>query len=166
MAQPQRWAAPVGAPLLVSDAERERVVALLRQHWLAGRLSLEQLDQRVGEAWAAPDDRSLFTALRGLPILPGGPAPPPATVRGGDGGGVASLVCGVVGLSVLIVSFGLLAVLSVPLSACAWGIGRGSRRSARAAGLTHGAASAGEVLGIIGTLLGSVLLVGCAAILL
>lgn len=168
VAQAQGWAAPASATLLVSDAERDRVVALLNQHWLAGRLSLAQLEQRIGEACSAPDDRALLIALRDLPILVGGPIlpPPSAAARGADGGGVASLVCGLVGLTMLVLSFGLLSILSVPLSACAWGLGRSSRRSARAAGRTPGVATGGEVLGIIGTVLGTTVLAGCAALFL
>jgi hypothetical protein len=155
--------------VLVSDAERERAVALLHQHWIAGRLSLEQLDDRIGEACAAPDDRALGVAMRDLP-LPVAAAPPfvpssPA-VRANDGGAVASLVCGIVGLTMLMLSFGLLSLLSVPLSACAWGFGRSSRRAAQAAGVRHGVATAGEVLGIVGTVLGTVVIAGCAALFL
>lgn len=155
--------------MLVSDAERERVVALLHQHWLAGRLSLEQLDERVGEACSAPDDRALGVAMRDLPV-PVAPPPqfvaPSAAARANDGGAVAALVCGIVGLTVLMLSFGLLSILTVPLSATAWGLGRSSRRSAQKAGLRHGVATAGEVLGVVGTVLGLVILAGCAALLL
>jgi hypothetical protein len=155
--------------LLVSDAERERAVALLHQHWLAGRLSLEQLDERMGEACAAPDEAALRVAMRDLPVPVAPPpqfvAPPPA-VRANDGGAVAGLVCGIVGLTVLMLSFGLLSILTVPLSATAWGLGRSSRRAAQAAGLRHGVATAGEVLGIVGTAHGTVILAGCAALFL
>lgn len=158
--------------MLVSDAERERTVAQLHQHWLAGRLSLEALDERIGEACAAPDDHALGVAMRDLPP-PAPPAPrfvaPPAAAQANDGGAVASLVCGVLGLFVLMSTFGLLSILSVPLSATAWGLGRGSRRSAQAAGLRHNLASAGEALGMVGTLLGAVIIAGfasCAALVL
>lgn len=166
MAQPQVWAAPAGATLLVSDADRDHVVGLLHQHWLAGRLSLEQLDERIGEACAASDDRALLTAMRGLPIYVAGTAPPPPAAGASNGGAVASLVCGIVGLVMLMLSFGLLSILSVPLSACAWGLGRSSRRAAREAGRRPGVATGGEVLGIVGTVLGTTLLAGCAVLIL
>lgn len=155
--------------MLVSDAERERTVAQLHQHWLAGRLSLEQLDERIGEACAAPDDRALGIAMRDLPV-PVAAAPPfvapSAAARANDGGAIAGLICGIVALIVLVFSFGLFSILTVPLSATAWGLGRGSRRAARAAGLRHGVATAGEVLGMVGTVLGIVILAGCAALFL
>ena len=52
----------------------------------------------------------------------------------------------------LIMSFGLLFLISLPLSVSAWGLGRDARRSGTSA---PGVARAGEVLGIVGTLLAS-----------
>jgi hypothetical protein len=49
-------------PVLASDAERERAVDKLRAHHAAGRLDLEELEQRVAAAYAA----SHRTALRAL----------------------------------------------------------------------------------------------------
>ncbi|MGI8660189.1 MAG: DUF1707 SHOCT-like domain-containing protein [Thermoleophilaceae bacterium] len=163
VAQAQGWESPAGTVLLVSDDERERVVALLRQHWLAGRISLEQLEGRMTEAWAAADDRALFGSLRGLPVMVGAPVPPPhAPPRAGNA--TAALVCGIVGLTLLLISFGMLSFISLPLSATAWGLGRSSRRAAQAAGLHDGGATAGEALGIIGTVLGMLVIGGCAAL--
>ena len=163
VAQAQGWEPPAGAVLLVSDDERERVVTLLRQHWLAGRLSLEQFEGRMTEAWTAADDRALFGSLRGLPVMVGAPAPPPRA-RPRDGNATAALVCGIVALTLFVISFGMLAFISLPLSATAWGLGRSSRRAAQAAGLDSGGGSAGEALGIIGTVLGMLALGGCAAL--
>ena len=39
--------------LRVSDADRERAVASLRQHLLAGRLTLDEFSERVGAALQA-----------------------------------------------------------------------------------------------------------------
>lgn len=64
----------------------------------------------------------------------------------------------------VLVSFGLLAVLALPCSATAWGLGRSVRRKSGAAG--NGQATAGVVLGIVGTALSVILLGGCAAIFL
>jgi len=162
VAQAQGWESPTGAVLLVSDDERERVVALLRQHWLAGRMSLEQLEGRMTEAWAAADDRTLLHSLRGLPVMVGAPVAPQARSR--DGNATAALVCGIVALTLLVLSFGLLSIISLPLSATAWGLGRSSRRAAQAAGVRDGSAVTAEALGIIGTVLGVVVLGGCAAL--
>jgi len=164
VAQAQGWEPPAGAVLLVSDDERERVVALLRRHWLAGRISLEQFETRMTEAWAAGDDRALFGSLRGLPMMVGAPAPPPrARPRAGDattaarpraGDATTALVCGIVALALFVTSFGVLSPITFPLSVVAWGFGRRSRRAAQAAGHHDGGASAAEALGIVGTVLG------------
>jgi fatty acid desaturase len=53
--------------LLVSDADRARVVAELRGHYETGRLTLEELQQRVDEAHAARTAAQLQNALRQLP---------------------------------------------------------------------------------------------------
>ncbi len=153
------WAPPGQGTLLVSDSEREQVASLLRQHWLAGRLSLEELDARLGAALSARNDGELFATLQGLPVSWGPPArplPPPQS----DGAAVTSLVLGVMGLTLLFISFGLLSIVTLPLSATAWGLGRSARQRGQ------GRAQAGEVLGIIGTILSALLLAGCAAVVL
>ena len=60
--------------LLVSDREREHTVELLRGHWLTGRLTAEEFEERVGEAWRARSADDLWQALRWLPVE----KPPPA----------------------------------------------------------------------------------------
>src|SRR6478735_12275601 len=50
-----------------SDAERERVVEALRGHAEAGRLTADELDQRVGAALAAKTRGDLATLLGDLP---------------------------------------------------------------------------------------------------
>ncbi len=66
-------------PILVSDAERERSIALLREALGEGRLTLEEFTERVGVAHAARTDQELASLARDLP---GNPAPelPPAAV--------------------------------------------------------------------------------------
>ncbi|MGB2711297.1 MAG: DUF1707 domain-containing protein, partial [Conexibacter sp.] len=39
--------------LRASDAERERTATLLREHCASGRLSTDELDERLGAAYAA-----------------------------------------------------------------------------------------------------------------
>ena len=58
------------APALrVSDDEREACVAILREHCAEGRLPLEELANRVEEAYAAQTADDLARALRELPRL-------------------------------------------------------------------------------------------------
>jgi hypothetical protein len=129
------------AALLVSDREREHTVGLLRGHWLSGRLTAEEFEQRVAEAWRARFSADLWQALRWLPV-----DSPPVPRRAPSGGGALAL--GIAALCLLFVSLGLLFFVTLPMAIAAWSVGRKARR--RGAG---GAATAGEVLGIAGTLL-------------
>ena len=53
--------------LRVSDSERDEVVTLLRDHAAEGRLSPEELDERVERALAARTGADLDAALADLP---------------------------------------------------------------------------------------------------
>jgi Domain of unknown function (DUF1707)/Cell wall-active antibiotics response 4TMS YvqF len=53
--------------LRASDAERERVAVALREHCAAGRLTLEELSERLDEAYRARTAGELEKALRELP---------------------------------------------------------------------------------------------------
>ena len=53
--------------LRASDAERERVAVSLREHCAAGRLTLEELSERLDEAYRARTAGELERALRELP---------------------------------------------------------------------------------------------------
>jgi Domain of unknown function (DUF1707)/2TM domain len=55
----------------VSDDERERVVARLHRHCAAGRLSAEELDERIGHAYAARTGAELEQVTADLPAEPG-----------------------------------------------------------------------------------------------
>ena len=65
-----------------SDDERERVVAFLREHALAGRLSDDELEERIGLAYAAVTVGDLQELIGDLPRAqrpaprPQRPAPP------------------------------------------------------------------------------------------
>jgi hypothetical protein len=145
--------------LLVSDNEREYTVSVLRGHWLSGRLTEAEFEERVGEALRARDVADLTRALRFLPAeTPPGPARP-----AGGGSAVASLVTGAVALFLLMISFGLFFLLTLPLAVTAWALGRDARRSAWPTRLVI--ARAGEVMGIVGTGLSLLLLAGCAALI-
>ncbi|MDW5596509.1 DUF1707 domain-containing protein [Conexibacter stalactiti] len=67
---------PAEPDLRASDAERERTVAQLRDHFGAGRLSEEELDERSDAAYAARTVSELSTLLADLPALPATPARP------------------------------------------------------------------------------------------
>jgi hypothetical protein len=145
--------------LLVSDRERENTVGLLRRHWLAGRLTAEEFEQRVSEALRARFAADLWRALRFLPVDP----PPQAGHPTGGGTAVASLVIGVLALLFLTASLGLLFLVTLPMSVTAWALGREARRSRNPSRL--GMARAGEVIGIVGAAFSTLLLAGCAAVL-
>ena len=74
---------------LLADAERDRFVAALREHYAAGRLSLEELRRRAGIVLAAAYRDEAEAALAELPAAatttaPGNAAPDtgPAARRG------------------------------------------------------------------------------------
>lgn len=54
---------------LVSDSERERAAASLRRQFVHGRLSTDQLAERIELALAARSRRDFHRAFRGLPPL-------------------------------------------------------------------------------------------------
>jgi hypothetical protein len=53
--------------LLVSDADRARVTSELREHFEAGRLTLDEFQSRIDEAHAARTESQLRNVLRQLP---------------------------------------------------------------------------------------------------
>lgn len=72
------------APALrASDAERERTATLLREHCGAGRLTPEELSERLDAAYGARTVGELDALLHDLPAAPiAAPAPPsPARER-------------------------------------------------------------------------------------
>jgi hypothetical protein len=144
--------------LLVSDLEREHTVGLLRAHWLSGRLTAEEFEERVAEAWRARIVADLWHALRWLPVER--PPAPPAK----SGAAVASLVLAILGLCLLFMSFGVLFLITLGLAGTAWSLGREARRSGAIA--NPGTARAGEVLGAAGTLLSLLPMAALAAALL
>jgi hypothetical protein len=85
--------------LRASDAERERVVTFLREHALLGRLSDDELEERIGLSYASVTVGDLERLIADLPRASRQPAPqrtfkpattkrsgpPPALVAGGIG---------------------------------------------------------------------------------
>lgn len=63
----------------VTDAGRDAATAQLREHYAAGKLSLNQFRDRLDEAYRAQTARDLDTATDGLPHVR--PVIPPATPR-------------------------------------------------------------------------------------
>lgn len=67
------WQRP-SSELRASDAERERVVNFLREHALAGRLSNDELEERIGAAYAAVTRGDLERLIGDLPRRDATPA--------------------------------------------------------------------------------------------
>ncbi len=63
-----------GASLRVGDEDRDRVVASLREHLLAGRLTLDEFTERVDAALRARLGSELAAVHRDLPAAPAVPA--------------------------------------------------------------------------------------------
>lgn len=62
----------------ITDSERDAVVRELTRHCGDGRLTLDELEQRVGEAYEATTRGELAHALRELPRFPGADRERPA----------------------------------------------------------------------------------------
>lgn len=81
--------------LRASDADRERVAEVLRTAYAEGRLSAAEMQDRLGEVYAAQTYADLVPVLRDLPVPPGtvvvpgtGPgAPAPRVAAPVDAGG-------------------------------------------------------------------------------
>src|SRR5260221_12080392 len=58
-----------GPSLRVSDADREQTVILLREHLLAGRLTLEEFSERIEAALNAGVRRELAAVQEDLPAV-------------------------------------------------------------------------------------------------
>jgi len=63
------YGGPSGAAMRVSDAEREATAAELREHYAAGRLGTEELNERLDQAFAAKTRSELTEVMRDLPNL-------------------------------------------------------------------------------------------------
>ena len=92
--------------LRAADTDRERVADLLQRHTAAGRLSLDEYEQRVAGAWQARTVGELAALTADLPAdqpNPGaGHRPPVATIAAG------------LALVSLVVLAGLLALTGTP----------------------------------------------------
>lgn len=66
---------PPDAHVRIGDAERERAISALGEHFAAGRLSKDEFDERGSAAWAAKTAGDLTPLFSDLPAL----APPAPT---------------------------------------------------------------------------------------
>ncbi|MDP8943820.1 MAG: DUF1707 domain-containing protein, partial [Actinomycetota bacterium] len=73
-----------------SDADRERTAELLRRHCGEGRLTPEELDERVGAAYAAQTLGDLAWLTTDLPADPPLPARRPASLRRASAAAIAA----------------------------------------------------------------------------
>ena len=60
----------MASPLRVSDDDRERVAREIREHFASGRLTEEELDERVAATYAARTEADLEAIRADLPRLP------------------------------------------------------------------------------------------------
>jgi hypothetical protein len=56
--------------MYAADEDRERAAAKLRDQYVRGRLTLDELSDRTGRVLAARSRSDIRTALTGLPLLP------------------------------------------------------------------------------------------------
>jgi hypothetical protein len=81
-ATPPHGPTPPGGPRhLARDAERERLVGLLREHYALGVLDLDELNRRVGIVLAAQYAEDAQAAVADLPHLAGPSAADQASAR-------------------------------------------------------------------------------------
>ena len=146
------------ARLRVSDADRERTADVLRGAFVEGRLTQDELDGRLGQAYEARTYADLAVPTADLPAVPGPLAQPvqhrPAVrPEPTNGMAVASLVCGLL----QVFSLGITAIPAVILGHLA----RGQIRRTGERG--DGMATAGLVLGWLGIAFFVLIVVGVAA---
>jgi hypothetical protein len=56
--------------VFAGDQDRERATAVLREHYVGGRLTLDEVTERIGRVLAARSQADLRSALAGLPGFP------------------------------------------------------------------------------------------------
>ena len=77
-----RSPATPATPVRIGDAERDRAVSTLGDHFAAGRLDREEFDTRVDQAMAARFDNELRPLFADLPRTEPTPPPNPAYAAG------------------------------------------------------------------------------------
>jgi DUF1707 SHOCT-like domain len=138
-------------PIRASDEDRERTVAILREHFHAGRLDTEEFEARCEEAWGSRMISNLWHAVRELPLAPpAAAAPDPAR---GANSAVAGFVASLLAACLLVITFGVASFATAPISGLGWWLGRRGQKR----GVDHpqrGLATAAQVIGLLGLLLG------------
>jgi len=142
------------ARMRAADEDRDRTADVLRAAFVEGRLSQDELDDRLGKVYAARTYADLSAQTTDLPRrLPVVPPPHPLAPQPTNSMAIGSFVCGLLQLF----SFGLTAIPAVIL-------GHAARRQIRR---THqpgdGFAVAGLVLGWLGIAFITVVVVGLVA---
>jgi hypothetical protein len=94
--------------MVAGDRDRERAVALLREHFVDGRLTVEQLGRRVERVLGARSRWQIGLAFIGLPVLPDATR---SATRGVARGVVLALCTG----AYVVFSFTLLVILGLVL---------------------------------------------------
>jgi hypothetical protein len=148
------------ARLRVSDADRERAADVLRGAFVEGRLTQDELDTRLGQAYEARTYADLVLPTADLPGAQrpwagalAQPAPMQVRPQPTNGMAVASLVCGLM----QVFSLGITAIPAVILGHMA----RGQIRRTGERG--DGMATAGLVLGWLGIAFFVLMVAGFAA---
>jgi DUF1707 SHOCT-like domain len=81
----------IGPDFRVADADRDAAASQLREHYAAGRLTLDELNERLDQTFAAKTRTDLDAVMRDLPYAPRPTATPPfadsGTARGLTGAG-------------------------------------------------------------------------------
>ena len=76
---------PPGPRSLVSEADRERLLGLLREHYARGQLDLDEMSRRVGIVLASAYSDEAAVAVTDLPPLPRVASGEPSPARASRG---------------------------------------------------------------------------------
>jgi hypothetical protein len=74
-----------GPRSLVSEADRERLLRLLREHYARGQLDLDEMSRRVGIVLASAYSDEVVAGVAGLPLLGSAASGEPPSARAGRG---------------------------------------------------------------------------------
>jgi len=72
--------------LRIGDAERDAAMAQLREHFVAGRLTFDELTERIDSALTAKTQRQIDGLMTDLPRTPRAPARPEPEAAAPDAG--------------------------------------------------------------------------------
>lgn len=85
MPEPPPPTPPPGPRYLVSEADRERLLGLLREYYARGELDLDEMSRRVGIVLASAYSDEAAAAVTGLPPLPRVASGEPSPARASRG---------------------------------------------------------------------------------